>query len=352
MKKINFKKSDSIKILLFRTDKLGDVVLSLECIEALKTLYPKSHICFAMQSYTAPLIENNPFLDETILTDNCSQKELIRTIKNKNFDISISLFPSKIACYVPFFARIPIRIGPFSKIRSLLFTHKIRQKRSLGEKNEAQYNLDLLKPLGCEKKYFPKIYLSNEEISQAKNYLHNKFGNDAKKIIILHPGSGGSSKDWKIQNYFSLAEKIVQNNIAKVLITGSQTELNTYKRLMKNHPLLDQNNLLENQKSLRELLSIIAEAKLFLSNGTGPLHCAIALDVPTIGFHTLMRSCKPNRWGPFCANMKKHTIITPTTSSGERIPECISCNKKCPYYLCMDRILVEDIFEIIKNTNL
>ncbi|PAF48636.1 hypothetical protein BKH41_05015 [Helicobacter sp. 12S02232-10] len=348
MTKIAFEKSTPLKIILFRTDKLGDVVLSLQCIEAIKATYPNSFVSFALRSYTAPLVENNPFLDEVILIDQYSRIKLIQIIKAKKFDISVSLFASKIACYTAFLARIPIRIGPLSKPRDLLFfTHRMRQERSSGKKNEGQYNLELLSLLGCGDHYFPKIYLTPQEKSLAQDYLSHKYGSKSYKIILLHPGSGGSSKDWNAKNYLSLAQQILKNNLAQVLISGSQNELETYLSMLDDFPLLNKSHFFEKSKPLREFLAIISEARLFLSNGTGPLHCAIALGVPTIGFHTLMRSCKPARWGPLAKDTSIHTVITPHLPSGEPLSECISCTKKCPYYLCMDMISVEEIYQTI-----
>lgn len=343
MKKIIFSKDTPLKILLFRTDRLGDVVLTIECIEALKTAYPKSEIFFALQSYTAPIVENNPFLDGIILTDAYEQKKLIEVIKSKNFDVSISFFASKIACYAPFFAKIPIRIGPFSKIRALLFNHKILQKRSLGDQNEAEYNLDLLKPLGCEKKYFPKIYLNSKEKKQGQIYLQKKFSTKADKVIFLHPGSGGSSQDWKVENYFLLAEKILSKKIAQVLITGSLEELINYENRLNDHPLLNKNNLLEEQKPLREFLSIISCANIFISNSTGPLHCASALGCKTIGFYPLTKTCKPQRWGTFSDHPQKNLILTPKKENySPQIHQAI------PFEKCMDTITIENAFEAIK----
>ncbi|PAF43932.1 glycosyltransferase family 9 protein [Helicobacter sp. 11S02596-1] len=311
MKKIAFESTAPLKILLFRTDRIGDVVLTLPCIQALKTTYPNSYICLALQSYTAPLVENNPFLDDIICVDKCSQKEFTALIKAKRFDVSVSFFASKIACYAPFLAKIPVRIGPLSKLRALLFTHKIRQKRSLGEQNEAQYNLDLLKLLGSQTTYFPKITLTEEEKSAGKAYVKAKFGTNTKPLFILHPGSGGSSKDWSVPNYFLLAEKILSNHLGNVLITGSGSELTGYEAMLSDYPLLKSSHLLDGQKPLREFLGIIACGDVFLSNSTGPLHCASALGVKTIGFYPLTQACKPQRWGAFAQDMHRHITLTP-----------------------------------------
>ncbi|PAF41828.1 glycosyltransferase family 9 protein [Helicobacter sp. 11S03491-1] len=344
MKRITIEKFTPIKIILFRTDRLGDTVLSLECIEAIKSTYPKSYICFGLQSYTAPLVENNPFLDEVICVDMYGQKELVSILKSKNFDISISLFASKIACYAPFFAKIPIRIGPLSKIRGLLFTHKIYQKRSKGEKNEGEYNLDLLKPLNCEKKYFPKIYLTSSEKQWGKNYITHKFIFQSLPLIIIHPGSGGSSRDWKVQNYFSLAQTIIKNKIANILITGSSKELENYANILKDYPLLQKNHLLENQKPLREFLSIITHANIFMSNSTGPLHCASALGCKTIGFYPLNRTCSPKRWGVMSENPNDHLTLSPKK---ENFTSQI-CGD-IPFQECMELITIEDALQAIKK---
>lgn len=344
MKKIILDKSQTITFLLMRTDRLGDTALSIQCIEALKINYPNSKVIFALKSYTAPLLKNNPFVDEVICIDKYDKKDLIELIKSKKIDISISLFASKEACYLPFSAKIPIRIGPFSKFRSLLFTHKIVQSRSKSEKHEAVYNLELLKPLGINKLYYPKIYLDEEEKQWAKDFLKSK--KISHPLVILHPGTGGSSKDWSVQNFFILAQKLLMDKNINILITGSQKELQNYNCVLKDFPKIKSENLLSEEIDLRKLFGVISHADCFVANSTGPLHCASALHIPTISFYPMLRVAKPQRWQPFNSNPLLHNVVTPM-DNGEPLKECFKCTDKCPYYFCMDSIEVAKVYSLI-----
>jgi ADP-heptose:LPS heptosyltransferase len=335
--------------VVFRTDRIGDTVLSAQVPELLKKYYPNSKIIFVVRNYTKAILQNNPFVDEIISIDEHSTHELVKILKSKKIDVSISLFASKEATILPFLARIPVRIGPMSKIRSLLFNLRIWQKRSQSRKNEAEYNLDLLKPLGINEICYPKIYLTQDEKSFGENYLKNleNLKNlEKNKLVILHPGSGGSSKDWSLDKYFKLAKMLIEKNI-RILISGSKKELEIYEKYSEKYKI-PQAFLMKNELEMREFFAVISSADLFVSNSTGPLHCAVALGVKTVSFYPPLKTCSALRWGPFSDAKNNHFVFTPN------LPECKKCDDKCPNYLCMDSISEQTVFtkilEIL-NTN-
>ncbi|MCP4481999.1 MAG: glycosyltransferase family 9 protein [bacterium] len=331
---MNIKKilnKSKLKFLVFRTDRIGDVILSLQVAELLKKKFPESLITFVVRKYTKPLFNSNPFIDQVWAIDEFSESEFLKFIRLKKFDISIALYSTKLTAKLPFLANIPLRIGPMSKIYGLLYNMKIWQKRSRSLKNEAEYNNDLLKPLGIKEIAYPKLYLTKTEIAFGEKYF------SGKHPIILHPGSGGSSKDWPLENYFKLGKKLKEKGL-EIFFTGSKNELITYSKIPEFMEEFDVSEIMKKGLDIRQFLAVISQAKLFISNSTGPLHCASALKVKTVSFYPNLKACKPLRWGPFAEDKDQNFIFTPD------IHDCDRCQEDCDNSGCMEKIIVEAAF--------
>lgn len=334
-----------LKIVIFRTDRIGDVVLSIGIAEILKKYFEnlkiKTYITFAVNGYTKPILENNPFIDEIFVVDGLSNKEIAEHIKGN--DVSISLFANGNAVYPPFFAKIPIRIGPFSKIRSFLFNFRMSQHRSESIKNEAEYNIDLIKKFFDIEDLiaYPKIFFKDEEKDFGREYLTELGIGHDDKFIIIHPGSGGSSKDFPLESYFKVANVLAKREV-KFLISGNEKELNFYKNkfLGNNHyKNILEKHFFEKELNLREFFSIMNYAKIFISNSTGPLHCASALDVKTISFYPKLKTCSSTRWGVFNSKKWNHFVFSPV------VMPCDKCEISCGFYPCMKSIDVKDVID-------
>src|SRR3989338_4742989 len=138
------------KILVSRTDRIGDVILSKPVFQAIKKKYPNTHLAAMVFKETAPLVQGNPLVDEVIVYD---KKERHRSwwqtflfgfeLKRKKFDVVIHLHPTNRVHVISWLAKIPIRIGYHSKNHYLL-THTIQEKKWEGKRHEAEYNFDLL----------------------------------------------------------------------------------------------------------------------------------------------------------------------------------------------------------------
>jgi ADP-heptose:LPS heptosyltransferase len=334
-----------LKIIIFRTDRIGDVVLSIGIAEILKKYFEKlnikTYITFVVKGYTKPILENNPFIDDIFVIDNLDNKNIAEYIKG--YDVSISLFASENAVYPPFYAKIPIRIGPFSKIRSFLFNFRMSQHRSESIKNEAEYNIDLIKKFFDIEDLiaYPKIFLKDEEKYFAREFLIKLGIEYNDKFIIIHPGSGGSSKDFPLESYFRVANVLAKREV-KFLISGNEKELNFYKKEFlgnNNYKNLSEKHFFEKELNLREFFSIMNYSKIFISNSTGPLHCASALDVKTISFYPKLKTCSSTRWGVFNSKKWNHFVFSPV------VMPCDKCETSCGFYPCMKSIDVKDVID-------
>ena len=144
------------RILIVRTDRIGDLVLSTPVIASLRKAYPNSYIAFMCRPYTEAIVKGNPYLDEVIVYDKYGKEKgfwatlkFARYLKRKRFDLALILHPTNRAHLVTFLAGIPERVGWDQKLGFLL-TKRIPHTKQQGEKHELEYTLDMLRSLDIE----------------------------------------------------------------------------------------------------------------------------------------------------------------------------------------------------------
>ena len=148
------------RILLSRSDSIGDVVLTLPMAGVLKRLYPNAQILFLGQTYTQPIINACEHVDEFCNWDevkNNSPFQQSEFFKNINADLIIHIFPRKEIARAAKRARIPIRFGTTNRIYHWNTCNKfVRLSRTKSSYHEAQLNLKLLRPFGAKELYTRK----------------------------------------------------------------------------------------------------------------------------------------------------------------------------------------------------
>jgi ADP-heptose:LPS heptosyltransferase len=332
-------------ILIVRTDRIGDVILSLPLAEIVRRNYPDCKITFLVREYTACLVEDNPFIDNVLLLKEEEKRlllnENIKTIKKENFDACIIVYPTFLLALTVFLSGIKYRIGTGYRWYSFLFNRKIYEHRRFAKKHELEYNVGLLERLGIEESVAPDninfhLKVSDEARKSIDLVLREYDINTQNRIVIIHPGSGGSSVDLPVDKMIDLTKRLSQIKNLQILITGSVseadlcsmfTEVNSVKNLAGKFDLL-------------QLKSLISFADLFVSNSTGPIHIAAALNKYVIGFYPKILSCSVNRWGPYT---DKRTIFSP-------IIDCSNCSrKKCEKLNCMNSIDIGRVFDECKR---
>ncbi len=305
------------RVLIVRTDRLGDVLLTTPVSSALREAYPEAKISWLVRPYAAPLLEHNPDVDQILVDRGGATSELIALIKKEHFDAAIIAYPRWRISWALWRAGVPIRIGPASKWYSIFFTQKVWQHRSEGKKHEADYNLELLAPLGVPFKRRPTTFvLTEEEKEAARIVLASHRLSFSKPVIILHPGSGGSSARWPLSHFMALGDNL-QAAGCDVVVTGGPGE--NYQAIM-----IDQMHripvfIAAGSVSVRELAALYSCADLVVTNSTGPLHLAVALGVPTVSIYSPLPTCHPQRWGPYPAYVEcdaKHEVFVAPMGGG------------------------------------
>jgi heptosyltransferase III len=303
------------KILITRTDKLGDVILTLPLIAETKRLFPDSEIHFLVKRYVKNLIENYSPIDKLVLLDEIEEKSSLKSfLKKEKYDIVINVFPRFGLALDFFLAGIKTRIGTGYRWFSFLYNKKLYEHRKYAVKHESEYNIDLLKTVSENVSYGKKFFFSYS--LEEKAGLEKKINFDfSEKYIIIHPGSKGSAKDWSTENfkeYIKLFLSKFEN--VKVLLTGIKEEENILNDIFNcvSDEFKKRVIVLTGKLNLRELMILIDNSKLFISNSTGPIHIAGALNKNIIGFYPNRAPMNETRWRPLSENA---VILKPDSQS-------------------------------------
>ncbi len=309
-----FKLSPNVRILLVRTDNIGDVILTLPALASLRRKYPKAFIAYLCRWYTAPLLQGNAGVNEVLKIDEGFPFGILAKIKELKFDISIHFYVEPQSVILAAMGGVQWRVGPFSKTWSYFLTEKIKQDRSKVEKHEAEYNLDLAKECGGDGLTFPPaLFLSSIEKREGAQILARTCGGPGAQPVLIHPGSHGSVETWPMESFLQLAVKTADRG-HQVVFTAGKDEGEVVSQVQKlGHKGV--HAIPAGSLGLRQLMAIISNSRMMICNSTGPLHIASALSIPTISFFPrvpLVTSAK--RWGPF-ANFKLNHILSPPRDS-------------------------------------
>jgi len=290
------------RILIVRTDRLGDVVLSTPVINNLRLAFPKAHIAFICRPYTQDVLEGNPELDEVIIYDKYGkQKSLWASImfsfylRKKKFDLVFILHPTNRTHLITFLAGIPKRIGWDRKL-SMLLTKRIKHTKQEGKKHELEYTLDLLRevniPIKSKDTYFP---INSATEAKLELLLKSKGIEKGDKFIVIHPSASCISKRWPEENFLKLIELLRNRLNVKIIVITSQEEREFGEKLANELGVID----LRGSLSISEVGALLRKADLFISNDSGPVHVADSLNIPIISiFGRNDPGLSPMRWGP------------------------------------------------------
>jgi ADP-heptose:LPS heptosyltransferase len=334
---MNFK-----RIIISRTDSIGDVALTFPMCHWIKDNFPQTELIYLGKDYTKSVIENCSVIDRFISWDQILQlpsSEKIIYIRSINADAIIHVFPNKEIASLAKKVKIPTRIGTSHRIfHFLTCNHRIDFSRKKSDLHEAQLNFELLRPLGL--KTIPQW----EHIKNSTSYW--KVGREElpsdlrqaidsqKPIVILHPKSQGSAKEWPIKNYITLANLLAEQGW-HVIFTGTENEGQQIRSKIPSHAsILDSTGKL----TLKQLIYLISKSTTLVACSTGPLHIAGLCNIQALGLFSSKRPIHPGRWKPL--GIKSQAIVYD--------PNCSFCKKKKECN-CIENIAVETIFNEIKK---
>jgi heptosyltransferase-2 len=329
------------RILFIRIDRIGDAVLSTPALESLKQAFPDTELVVLASISNHSLLLHNPYVDKVLVYDrNKSLGDKIRIIyrlRTYGFDLAVDPYADyglKTAL-IALLSGAKARIGYPSYGRELFFN--LNAPRVAKDKHFIDLTLDVLKPLGVNSKgKKPEIFLTEDEKKWARNWLTAR-GAGKRAIVGIHPGGHYETQRWLPKSFADVAYKLKRNGDYDVIFFGGPGDegLVDYICAMTNAEVLTYV-----ADDLRRFAALLCSCGILICNNSGPLHIAVALDIPTISF---MGPTNKDRWIPIGENHKVLRI--------DSLP-CIGCNLgycKIGTHDCMRLITSSMVIEGVKD---
>ena len=292
-----------MRIILSRTDSIGDVVLTLPMAGVLKKTFPDCTLIFIGRDYTRPVIELSKHIDLFVNWDEISgigePASRVRSFTKLRADAIVHIFPVKDICRLAKQAEIPLRIATarrtFTWGTCNRLLHIPRRNSNL---HEAQLNLKMLRAFGIDPEFplseIPEYYGIRKPASDTQDpvsgILHPERFN-----LILHPKSKGSAREWGLENFSSLIDLLPEEKF-NIMVTGTAAEGALMTGFLKKYSARITD--LTGKLDLSGLISLIGSSDALVAASTGPLHIAAALGTHAIGLYAPMRPIFPRRWAP------------------------------------------------------
>ncbi len=322
--------------------------MSVAALRELRRLHPETHITLAGCGWVTDLFEGQAFVDRVIILD---QRDYWSRIRSERVALrgsdSVLLFPNSFSSALsPFLARVPVRLGYQTDGRSFLLTGRARPRaRQLGL-HQAFYYLDLIHQLGLSETdyltrqdFVPDITLEAPVSGvQGASRLLEKMGVDrTRPLVILNPGAAfGPAKRWFLDRYAAVADLLVSQEGAEILVVGSAREQPLAEQVLAH--MNGKAHNLSGRTTLATLMGLLTRCDLLLTNDSGPMHLAAALNRPQVALFGSTDEVATGPLGSRAVVIHKHV-------------ECSPCLlRECPIDLrCFNRIGVEEVSEAARG---
>lgn len=285
-----------MRLGLIRIDKMGDLINTLP-IDQAEALHGHE-VFWAINQGLKPFVDLSqpPRHVTEIPTEDGWQgfSELRAWIRAHKIEAAVVFYAPWWVSMALFLERVPVRMGRKSQWHSFLFLNKtFRQSRSLSEKHEADYNLELVrKTLGGAEERTPILRLQ----APPARHLLEKYSLQGKNFFVVHPGMAGSALNWPQSKYIQVIRELLKT--ATVVITGTPIDDPSLTEVRQEFEKHRDVRWLQNKLDLPSLIYILSQARAVVAPSTGVAHLAGSLGVPVITLFPNNTKQSPVRWAP------------------------------------------------------
>jgi heptosyltransferase-2 len=292
------------RIAVIRLDRLGDLVLTLPLLGALKRRWPLAEVTLLCREAVAPLAQAQPEIDRLMtvrgvsdragkVLDRDERRSLIARLRAEQFDLVIDPFYGEEleTALLAWHSRARYRLGFSIAGRRIFFTHAARAR---ARQSFHQLQQVLVSAIGLELNPDdqPRLRVTPAEQAAARTRLRREGLDPTRPIIGIHPGGYYSSQRWPLGRFLKLAGLLERERQWQIAFFGLRPE----------ERLIAQIGIKSGQRSavffgleLREFIALTSCCQLMVCNNSGPLHLASALGLPTV---STMGPTDPIRWHP------------------------------------------------------
>jgi heptosyltransferase-1 len=294
-------------ILLLKPSSLGDIVMALPALSALRRNFPQARISWLVRPEFAPLIEGHPHLDEVILFDRKrlgrawfdpaafgSLTALISGLRRSRFDAVLDLQGLFRTASLSWLSGCKRRFGPIWRKELARYFYTTAIPARLEWVHVVDYFLKLVEAMGASDLRVEFVLPERPAAAASARDLLSRHKVDPGRYAVLIPGSAQVSKCWPAERFAALADRLTSDHSLAIVATGSRGESPMIERIQSfaKHPIAN----LAGRTLLPELVEVLRSASLVVSNDTGPGHIAAALGRPLV---MMFSWSNPLRVGPY-----------------------------------------------------
>jgi ADP-heptose:LPS heptosyltransferase len=287
---------DPRNILVIDFGQLGDVVLSLPALQAIRKRFPAARITVAVGKPGAEIVDMSGYANETLVVDRVGLRDgfkplsvvrvfgLVKDVRRRKFDFVIDLHSLSETNLLGFLSGAPKRLYARRPGRSLDYLANYRPAPPVETDHRQRHlidrYLDVLIPLEIKTAArFPKLKTRSSDDAVIEKILKKAKADAGVPLIGLFPGAGHSSRRWPLEQFAELADYLVRNDGVKVLVFVGPEEQAFVKEMRRLFPA---SSLLLDQLTLPQLAAAATRLAAFVSNDTGPMHVASAVGTPVV----------------------------------------------------------------------
>jgi heptosyltransferase II len=331
------------RIMIRAANWVGDAIMTTPAIRAIRRNFPSAHITLLAKPWVAPVFAHNPDIDAVMIYQAAGRhgglKGLLRLagdLRSQRFDLAILFQNAFEAALLSFLAGIPRRLGFTTDGRTALLTERIRTWRPLKHGHLIDYYLGLISAAGMTLHGRQlTLVITPDEQYEARRYLSQR-GLIEGLWIGLNPGATfGSAKRWLPGRFVELGRRLISEQNAHILIFGGPGEAGLGQWLAAE--IGDRAIDLCGQTTLRQAMALIGQCNLFVTNDSGLMHVAAALEIPQVA---IIGPTDPVATGP--VNAASRMVYLPEACE---FSPCLQPH--CPIFdhRCMTAISVELVMQ-------
>lgn len=323
------------RVVVFSTNWIGDAVMTTPALAAVRSTFSNADITLVTNAMVAELFRHHPHVDRTLVYDKKATHRGIsgffrfcRKIRRQKHDLAILFQNAFEAALIPFLGGVSRRAGYRTDARGLLLSHGVPVGKMVRRLHHTSYYLNMLKHLdiGGGDGSLHLAVTERERMAARRRLGPGSF------MAINAGASYGSAKRWYPERFAMVGDRLAEEYGVRILLTGGAGERKIGEDIaaaMRSRPV----NLI-GKTTVRQMMAVISQCRLMVTNDSGPMHVAAALGVPIVAIF----------------GSTDHRTTSPLSARSYIVRKKVSCApcllRRCPIdHRCMERITVSDVLE-------